>query len=285
VTRRLRRMRLSSVLGVFVAQGGGKQLRRVAAKNNRDWPLGMYATSTILAAASAGSCAALLWKPGRLAGVRDLIIVGADSHRRTRVVAVGVAMRGCVYPSACCSPPRGVVISPQPSARRVRSPRLAPCLRMSISSANGISASIRWHAQAICSGARRARTVLMPSRTHERFDQTYRGLPVWAAGSSRQLDSRSDVSLFGTLYEGIAIEVEPKLTPEAARDIVSGLAGGADLGARSRAADSASRRGGYALVYRWPGSNARRTRRCTSSMPLATCASAAKICSRIRALS
>jgi Zn-dependent metalloprotease len=93
--------------------------------------------------------------------------------------------------------------------------------------------------------------VLMPSRTHERFDQTFRGVPVWGGSVVRQLDRGATVSLFGTLYEGIAVDVGPTLTPEDARDIVSGLAGGAGLGGPlPELLILPLDAGGYALVYR-----------------------------------
>ena len=92
---------------------------------------------------------------------------------------------------------------------------------------------------------------LISSRTHERFDQTYRGLPVWGGSVVRQSDRGATVSVFGTLYEGVTIDVEPKLSPEDARDIISSLAGGVDVGPRLPTLvilplDG----GGYALTYR-----------------------------------
>ena len=48
----------------------------------------------------------------------------------------------------------------------------------------------------------------------------------------RQSDNGvTTISIFGTIYDGVALDVEPKLSPEDARDIVSGLAG-IDLGPR-----------------------------------------------------
>ena len=93
--------------------------------------------------------------------------------------------------------------------------------------------------------------VQVPGRTHERFAQVYRGVPVWGGDMVRQTDSGSTVSVFGSLYEGLAIDVDPKLSPEDARTVVSGLAGGVDLGAqRPELIILPLEGGGYALTYR-----------------------------------
>ena len=92
---------------------------------------------------------------------------------------------------------------------------------------------------------------LMPSRTHERFDQVFRGVPVWGSDLTRQSDVGLTVSLFGFLYSDVAVDVEPKLTPTQARDIVSGLAGGVDLGSRvPELLILPIDGGGYTLTYR-----------------------------------
>jgi Zn-dependent metalloprotease len=92
---------------------------------------------------------------------------------------------------------------------------------------------------------------LIPGRTHERFDQLHRGVRVWGGDITRQIDRGMTVSLFGTLYEDLTLDVEPVLSPEEARDIVSGLAGGVDLGSRiPELVVLPLDGGGYALAFR-----------------------------------
>jgi len=96
----------------------------------------------------------------------------------------------------------------------------------------------------------RVADVLVSGRTHERFDQLYRGVPVWGGGVVRQTAGDVTVSVFGSLYDGLAIDVEPTLSPEDARDIVSRLAG-VELDARlPDLMILPLDRGGYALTYR-----------------------------------
>ena len=91
---------------------------------------------------------------------------------------------------------------------------------------------------------------LLPGRQHERLQQMYRGVPVWGADVTRQSERGVTISIFGSLYDGITIDTEPKLSPEAARDAIARLSG-VDLGARLPdllilPLDG----GGYALTYR-----------------------------------
>lgn len=92
---------------------------------------------------------------------------------------------------------------------------------------------------------------LIPGRTHERFDQVFHGVAVWGGDITRQSDLGLTISIFGTLYADLAVDVEPKLSAREARKIVSGLAGGVDLGDHLPdllilPIDG----GGYALTYR-----------------------------------
>ncbi|MCL4819183.1 MAG: M4 family metallopeptidase [Vicinamibacteria bacterium] len=52
---------------------------------------------------------------------------------------------------------------------------------------------------------------LMPGRVHERFAQFHRGVPVWGGELVRQRTESETVSVFGTFYEGIELDVAPKL--------------------------------------------------------------------------
>jgi thermolysin len=65
--------------------------------------------------------------------------------------------------------------------------------------------------------------VLVPGRRHERLQQTVNGVPVWASTVTRQSDFAGvPVSIFGDVYEQVpGVATEPKLSPEAARQIVA----------------------------------------------------------------
>lgn len=73
---------------------------------------------------------------------------------------------------------------------------------------------------------------LVDGRTHTRVQQRYRGIPVLGAGLARQTDAAgSTVSLFGSTYEGINLDVVPAFDADGAAAIVareSGEAPGAD---------------------------------------------------------
>jgi Zn-dependent metalloprotease len=71
----------------------------------------------------------------------------------------------------------------------------------------------------------------VPGRAHERFEQLYHGVPVWGAELVRQSDDRAGtVSLFGRLYEDLALDVTPRVAPAAARALAEArLAGGRTL--------------------------------------------------------
>ena len=67
---------------------------------------------------------------------------------------------------------------------------------------------------------------LIPGHTVERADQYYRGVRVFGADISRQMDEHGVVlSVFGNLYDGIDIAADPKLAPDEVRTRVAGLAG------------------------------------------------------------
>lgn len=66
---------------------------------------------------------------------------------------------------------------------------------------------------------------LVAGRRHERFDQYYRGVRVFGGDVARQLDGSMTVSVFGTLYEGIAIDPTPRLSADEARAAIEAAAG------------------------------------------------------------
>jgi bacillolysin len=72
---------------------------------------------------------------------------------------------------------------------------------------------------------------MLPGRITQRADQYYRGVRVFGADISRQMDDqRVVVSMFGNLFDGIDISTEPNLTPEDVRTRVEALAGVAQTG-------------------------------------------------------
>jgi thermolysin len=58
---------------------------------------------------------------------------------------------------------------------------------------------------------------MLPGRTHTRFEQLYKSVPVWGGEIVRQDDAAGTLTVFGNLYEGIDIETRPNLSETAAR--------------------------------------------------------------------
>lgn len=65
----------------------------------------------------------------------------------------------------------------------------------------------------------------VPGRRHERAAQYYKGVPVFGADVTRQLANGQTVSIFGALYDGIALDVEPAVKAADAAAIVQARAG------------------------------------------------------------
>jgi thermolysin len=92
---------------------------------------------------------------------------------------------------------------------------------------------------------------LIAGPTHERLQQYYSGVPVFGGEIVRQLDGGVTMSVFGTLYQGIAVDVSPTLSRDEGKAAVEAVAGVA-LGPARQAElmvlplDT----GEYALVYR-----------------------------------
>src|SRR5262245_58880736 len=53
---------------------------------------------------------------------------------------------------------------------------------------------------------------MIPGRRHERLAQLYRGVPVFGAELVRQSDAAGALTVFGTLHEGIELDVVPRLS-------------------------------------------------------------------------
>jgi Zn-dependent metalloprotease len=67
--------------------------------------------------------------------------------------------------------------------------------------------------------------LLLPGRAHERLDQYVDGVRVFGGDLVRQTDNGVTVSIFGTLYSGLAVNRAAAMTPEDARAIVARLSG------------------------------------------------------------
>jgi thermolysin len=92
---------------------------------------------------------------------------------------------------------------------------------------------------------------LIPGRSHERLEQYYKGVRVVGGDLARQTAGGLTVSVFGTLYQGIDVPVEPGLSADEVRSLVERRTG-VELGARRLPTlvilpDDG---GGYRLVYR-----------------------------------
>lgn len=92
---------------------------------------------------------------------------------------------------------------------------------------------------------------LLAGRTHQRFDQYHRGVRVFGADVTRQLDGGRTVSTYGLLYEGIALEPTPAMDAATARAIAqrrSGVTLGPGIEPELMVLPFDS--GGFALVWR-----------------------------------
>lgn len=92
---------------------------------------------------------------------------------------------------------------------------------------------------------------MIVGRQHERLQQLHRGVPVFGGELVRQMDGALTLTVFGTLYEGIDVDVTPSLGPRDAERIVErrggvlfGTAAGPELMVLPRD------EGDYALAYR-----------------------------------
>lgn len=66
---------------------------------------------------------------------------------------------------------------------------------------------------------------LVAGRSVEQLTQYYHGLRVWGGGVARQLDGGSLVSVFGTVYQNLDLDVAPALSRDAARAAIEALGG------------------------------------------------------------
>jgi thermolysin len=90
---------------------------------------------------------------------------------------------------------------------------------------------------------------LVEGRTHERLDQYHRGVRVFGGELVRQADRGQTVSVFGAVYAGINIDVEPALGPSDAAAVIEGKTGAASS-AIPELVVLPRDEGGYVLAYR-----------------------------------
>jgi bacillolysin len=92
---------------------------------------------------------------------------------------------------------------------------------------------------------------MMPGRRHERLAQLHRGVPVFGGELTRQSDATGTLTVFGTLYEGIDVEVAPRLSPADAEARLAAR-GGRPFGSRGgpELVVLPLEEGGYRLAYR-----------------------------------
>ena len=72
---------------------------------------------------------------------------------------------------------------------------------------------------------------MISGRTHERLAQHHRGVPVFGGELARQSDAAGTLSIFGTLYDGIDIEVTPGMSGAQAEALLT-RRGGRPIGSR-----------------------------------------------------
>src|SRR5262245_45111440 len=91
----------------------------------------------------------------------------------------------------------------------------------------------------------------LPGRVHERLDQFYRGVRVYGGDITRQTDRGLTVSIFGTLYEGIDLDVRPALSIDDVKAVVERVSGVEPGPARvPELVILPDEAGGYQLTYR-----------------------------------
>lgn len=129
---------------------------------------------------------------------------------------------------ACVTAALGVILGPVPAAQTAAAPGRAAAIASSSAQSlrewDGVTQAM------LRSGDLRVRQVrddtMLPGRVTERADQYYRGVRVFGADISRQIDAQGIVhSVFGNVYEGIELPTDPRLAPDDVRARVEALAG------------------------------------------------------------
>ena len=86
-------------------------------------------------------------------------------------------------------------------------------------------------------------------RTHERFDQYYRGVRVFGADVAQQLNGGQIVSLYGNVYDDITLDTTPAVDAASALDTVQ-TSSGVEIGRQPELVVLPRENGQYALTWR-----------------------------------
>ena len=116
-------------------------------------------------------------------------------------------------------------------------------------------------------------------RTHEYLAQFVAGIPVHGGGIARQLDRGMTVSLFGTMHQGIDIDITPQLSATAASAAIARQAG-------RRARDRSAADTRDLSDVGWPVRPGLTGRRCATFGPTSSTPTAGRSCTkRVRSMS
>jgi bacillolysin len=99
--------------------------------------------------------------------------------------------------------------------------------------------------------SRRADTMIK-GRTFERADQYYKGVRVFGADVAREMDRGVLLSVFGTLYPGVAVDTVATIDADRARDIVEKQSGAVIAPTRQPELVVLPHDGVYTLTWRLP---------------------------------
>ena len=95
---------------------------------------------------------------------------------------------------------------------------------------------------------------LLAARRIERLDQYYRGVPVVGGDVVRQTERDLPVFLTGTIYDGIDLDVTPRLAPaDAAAVFLKATGASGDIDVRASLAILPTAGGGFVLTYKLTG--------------------------------
>ena len=93
---------------------------------------------------------------------------------------------------------------------------------------------------------------MIPGRSHTRFEQLYKGVPVWGGELVRQEDAAGTLTVFGGVYEGIDLDTRNPMSEAAARSaLLRGRPEGSALFPDEATLTVLPKaEGGYALTWR-----------------------------------
>jgi bacillolysin len=92
---------------------------------------------------------------------------------------------------------------------------------------------------------------LLEGRTHERLVQRHQGLPVFGGVVMRQMERDAVLTIFGRIYQGIAVPVQPALDEATAAEKAVAAVGRPEASAEEATLGILpAARGGYVLVWR-----------------------------------